>query len=56
MKDKRLDVLLRHYLQENECAYLIKDQGSEFCEVIMINEFPKEVSCHGQIADCEVEE
>ena len=62
MKDKRLDILLEHFLQIKECQhYLIEKSPSQldhlqmgFCFRMMKEGMPKTVDCSGRIKACEL--
>lgn len=56
MKDKRLDVLLKHFIQEKECHYHFYNSGIGFCrEMEVKGTYPVQVCCGGGIIKCELE-
>lgn len=56
MKDKRLDVLLKHYEQIKECHYFFYNSGLGFCREKAGDKYPMKTDCSGSIKACELEE
>jgi len=56
MKDKRLDILLEHFIQEKECKHFTYTSvATGFCSRIMKDGMPKKIDCSGSIKACELE-
>lgn len=70
MKDKRLDILLEHFVQINECQHYVIDKSlsqldhlpSGFCKkrswqhTMTKDGKPRNVDCSGNIKACELED
>jgi hypothetical protein len=70
MKDKRLDILLEHFVQINECQHYVIDKSPSqidhlavgFCKkrswryAYLKDGIPKSVNCRGSIKACELED